>query len=77
MGFYPGDPNDWSKEDDDHLHNFDPKDRKVSFLFFLFARIDLSSVSKEYPSLSTGIDKERGTGRLKLVNRKEISYHQI
>jgi len=34
MGFYPGDPNDWSKEDDDHLHNFDPKDRKVSFSFF-------------------------------------------
>lgn len=29
-GFYPGDPNDWSKEDDDYLHNFDPKDRKVS-----------------------------------------------
>jgi hypothetical protein len=36
MGFYPGDPNDWSKEDDDHLHNYDPKDRKVSHhsLFF-------------------------------------------
>ena len=34
MGFYPGDPNNWSKEDDDHLHNFDPKDRKVSFSFF-------------------------------------------
>jgi len=28
--FYPGDPNDWSKEDDDHLHNYDPKDRRVS-----------------------------------------------
>lgn len=29
-GFYPGDPNDWSKEDDDYLHNYDPKDRRVS-----------------------------------------------
>jgi len=28
--FYPGDPNDWSKEDDDYLHNYDPKDRRVS-----------------------------------------------
>jgi len=28
--FYPGDPNDWSKEDDDYLHNFDPKDKRVS-----------------------------------------------
>ena len=56
--FYPGDPNDWSKEDDDHLHNFDPKDRKVSFLFFLFARNALPSVSKEYPS--TVSDKETG-----------------
>lgn len=27
--FYPGDPNDWSKEDDDWIHNSDPKDRKV------------------------------------------------
>jgi len=30
MNFYPGDPNDWSKEDDDYLHNYDPKDRRVS-----------------------------------------------
>jgi hypothetical protein len=29
MSFYPGDPNDWSKEADDYLHNPDPKDRKV------------------------------------------------
>lgn len=41
--FFPGDPNDWSKEDDDYLHNWDPKDKRVGSislrLTFLLSRV--------------------------------------
>ena len=67
MGFYPGDPNDWSKEDDDHLHNFDPKDRKVSFSFFPRGITspgpkENSLVSPLFRSADHSLDKNREQG---------------